>query len=63
MAAEKVDGTVQVITGDVAESESLNSSIGYDEKATKKLVRKIDLHILPVLVILYLLSEYASSVD
>lgn len=30
--------------------------MGYDETATKRLIRKIDLNILPVLAILYLLS-------
>ena len=39
-----------------SESCSQDPSAGYDEKMTKRLVRKIDLHILPVLVILYLLS-------
>lgn len=57
MAAEKIHSSAQVVDASTPDSESLNSSIGYDEKATKKLVRKIDLHILPVLVILYLLSE------
>ena len=37
-------------------STSAASSGGYSEKMTKRLVRKIDLHILPVLVVLYLLS-------
>lgn len=29
---------------------------GFDEKATKAIIRKVDLHIVPVLVILYLLG-------
>ena len=40
--------------GDVSSAEAAN--VEYDEKMTKRLVRKIDWHIMPVLVILYLLS-------
>jgi hypothetical protein len=41
----------------VEKAESSNSGdVEYDEKATKALLRKIDIHIVPVLVILYLLS-------
>ncbi|KAF2154446.1 major facilitator superfamily transporter [Myriangium duriaei CBS 260.36] len=41
---------------DKAESSSTSSGAGYDVAATKRLVRKIDLKLLPVLSILYLLS-------
>lgn len=45
------------ITVDMVESASTSSSnIGYDEKATAKLVRKIDWTLLPFLALLYLLS-------
>lgn len=33
-----------------------NLHTGFDENATKALIRKVDLHIVPVLVVLYLLS-------
>lgn len=39
--------------GDISDP---NLHTGFDEKATKALIRKVDLHIVPVLVILYLLS-------
>ena len=39
-----------------SESSSQDPKVGYDERMTRKLVRKIDLHFMPVLVILYLLS-------
>jgi len=35
---------------------SSEADVEYDEKATKALLRKVDIHIVPVLVILYLLS-------
>lgn len=60
MAAEKVVKSLAqpvTLSEDAIESSSADSTLGYDEKAIKKLVRKIDLHILPVLVILYLLSK------
>lgn len=41
---------------DKAETSSASPNLGYDEAATKRLVRKIDLNLLPVLSILYLLS-------
>ena len=40
--------------GDVSSTEA--AIVEYDEKMTRRLVRKIDWHIMPVLVILYLLS-------
>lgn len=47
----EVNRTVEV--GDVTSTESGGE---YDENASKALVRKLDWHIMPVLVILYLLS-------
>jgi len=41
---------------DYVESSSQNSDMGYDEAATKKLIRKIDWVLLPFLACLYLLS-------
>ena len=49
-----VPGTMSSDEGDASFTEAAN--VEYDEKMAKKLVRKIDLHIMPVLVILYLLS-------
>lgn len=46
----------EVSSIDKAESSSNDPQLGYDESATKRLVRKIDLNLLPVLAILYLLS-------
>ena len=37
-------------------SNESSESLGYDEKATKRLVRKVDLRLLPFLALLYLLS-------
>lgn len=37
-------------------SSSSSASLGYDEKATKRLVRKVDVVLLPFLALLYLLS-------
>lgn len=59
MSVEKVlDGVTapEFSAADEIESPSTDPNIGYDEKMTRKLVRKLDSHILPVLVILYLLS-------
>ena len=59
MTAEKVVESIvapATLSLDHAETSSEDSSLGYDEKMSKKLVRKIDLHILPVLATLYLLS-------
>ena len=60
MVVEKVgeglDVPIALSADEVESSSSTDPSIRYDEKMTKKLVRKLDLHILPVLVILYLLS-------
>jgi hypothetical protein len=36
------------------DSSSEHTDIGYDEKATKRLIRKIDLVLLPFLSLLYL---------
>lgn len=58
--AEKKEAAVESLAvgsgdeGDVSSTEAAN--IEYNEKMTKQLVRKIDWHIMPVLVILYLLS-------
>ncbi|KAK5084466.1 hypothetical protein LTR05_005542 [Lithohypha guttulata] len=41
---------------DVMMVESTSSTVGFDEKMTKKLVRKIDLYLVPFLALLYLLS-------
>ena len=43
-------------TGIEVEISPTATNVEYDEKMTKRLVRKLDWHILPVLVILYLLS-------
>lgn len=43
-------------SSDEGESFPTDPDARYDEKQTKKLVRKLDTHIMPVLVILYLLS-------
>lgn len=63
MASEKADYTIEgtvhppdVASIDQGESSSLEGSVVYDEKMTKRLIRKVDRHILPVLVVLYLLS-------
>lgn len=63
MIAEKVEKVVDGLAAPTAvsvidheESSSTEANIEYDEKMTKQLIRKIDWHILPVLVILYLLS-------
>ena len=48
------DAKVQTIED--GEVTFTGSNGAFDEKQTKKLVRKLDRHILPVLVILYLLS-------
>jgi len=39
-----------------AESLSSSEGLGYDDKATAKLIRKIDWRLLPFLALLYLLS-------
>ena len=44
------------LTSEERESSILENQIEYDEKMTKKLIRKIDRHVLPALIILYLLS-------
>lgn len=36
------------------ESGSTQSALGFDEKATRKLIRKIDLYLIPFLALLYL---------
>jgi hypothetical protein len=36
------------------DSSSEHTDVGYDEKATKRLIRKIDLVLLPFLSLLYL---------
>ncbi|EON63154.1 hypothetical protein W97_02381 [Coniosporium apollinis CBS 100218] len=41
---------------DMLESLSDSDSLGFDEKATKRLVRKIDWVLLPFLALLFLLS-------
>lgn len=58
MSAEIVEKVVApVVTSiDNSETASTEDNLKYDEKMTKRLVRKIDWHILPVLVVLYLLS-------
>ena len=59
MAIEKVvEGLAQpvALSLDEVESSSTESTTKYDERMTKKLVRKLDWHIMPVLVILYLCS-------
>jgi sugar phosphate permease len=38
------------------DSEATSQVIGFDERATKRLIRKIDIHLLPLLALLYLLS-------
>ena len=43
-------------TFDMLESSSQSSDLGFDETATRKLVRKIDWVLLPFLALLYLLS-------
>ena len=53
--AEKVISPDVIPVTDV-ESSSLDSDHGFDESATKKLIRKIDWNLMPVIVILYLLS-------
>lgn len=50
-SGEVSDGNVE--SGDISDP-TLHT--GFDDKATKALIRKVDLHIVPVLVILYLLS-------
>jgi hypothetical protein len=37
-------------------SDGVIEPAGYDTKATKRLLRKIDLHLIPFLALLYLLS-------
>lgn len=45
------------MSADMADSAPIEASqIGYDEKATKRLIRKIDWMTLPFLALLYLLS-------
>jgi hypothetical protein len=53
-----MDSTMEKSNVEMIESLSSNSSenIGFDEKATKRLVRKIDWVLLPFLALLYLLS-------
>ena len=41
---------------EIIESSSSSQDLGYDEKQTKNLVRKIDWALLPFLALLYLLS-------
>lgn len=43
-------------TADKVESSSSSQDLGYDEKHTAKLIRKIDWRLLPFLALLYLLS-------
>lgn len=43
-------------SSDEGESFPTDPDARYDQKMTKKLLRKLDSHIMPVLVILYLLS-------
>ena len=56
MSTEKVEPVITVLEDNGDESSMNEAEVIYDEKMTKKLVRKIDWHIMPVLVILYLLS-------
>lgn len=51
---EKADVAVEQI--ELVESASNSSGLGFDAKSTRKLVRKIDLTLLPFLALLYLLS-------
>jgi hypothetical protein len=41
---------------EMIETSSSNPDLGYDEKHTKKLIRKIDWTLIPFLALLYLLS-------
>jgi hypothetical protein len=45
------------------ESSSQEFHTPYDAKQTKRLLRKLDLHIMPVLVILYLFSFLGMSIN
>lgn len=58
MSKPQMEHMEEKSTVEMIESLSSNSSenLGYDEKATKRLVRKIDWRLLPFLALLYLLS-------
>jgi Major Facilitator Superfamily len=61
VTSEKVEGAKMPEKQEESEFEVIESSsnsreLGYDEKQTKKLVRKIDWSLLPFLALLYLLS-------
>lgn len=64
MLPEKVEKAIMAPSPDTGSDDNIEKgdisdpdlSTGFDEKATKALIRKVDLHIVPVLVILYLLS-------
>lgn len=63
MSPNKLDQVIAPSPVEVSDDNAEKGSIadpdlhtGFDEKATQTLIRKVDLHIVPVLVILYLLS-------
>ncbi len=59
---KKVEKTIEGLAAPLTiadlehESPTPGNHVEYDEKMTKRLIRKIDRHVLPPLVILYLLS-------
>ncbi|KAF4551340.1 MFS-type transporter-like protein 23 [Elsinoe fawcettii] len=53
---ENISPSPEVASIEKVETGSNRSLGGYDAAETKKLIRKVDLHIVPVLVVLYLLS-------
>jgi len=42
------------------DSEATSQVIGFDDRATKRLIRKIDIHLLPLLALLYLYACFKS---
>lgn len=54
MSEEKTAGTVGISTPDLSTGEV--ESQGFDQAATKKLLRKLDWHIIPFMSLIYLLS-------
>ncbi|KAF1930177.1 MFS general substrate transporter [Didymella exigua CBS 183.55] len=61
MSEEKIPGTVDISsTPDLSTGES--ESQGFDHVATKKLLRKLDWHIIPFMSLIYLLVAHRRSV-
>ena len=59
MVVEKVVDSLATPVASATDERESSTPVdhpGYDEKMTKRLIRKIDRHVLPPLVILYLLS-------